>query len=263
MVNLLKIGLSMLYAMNMPFNQMIKQIPKFNTEIIEIVDDGLHALNARRIGKPKKLAKLHEISFSVHAPFADMNIASPIPTIRRFMLKRMEKSIIHAASLKAELLVFHPGLKTGLSHFQPEKDWKTNLESIRWLISKANQNDVKVTIENVPAIFPFIIQNFDSFKRFFEEINEDLDITLDIGHCNINNDTEDFIKTFGGKIVHVHLHDNDGKRDLHLGIGNGTVNWNEVISLLKKVGFNGSVVVESVENVGESLKKAKKFFSSP
>ena len=63
----------------------------------------------------------------------------------------------------------------------------------------------------------------------------------------------DFIEAFPSLIGHVHVHDNDGKSDLHLGLGRGTVNWPEVINALKEAGYRGPLVVESVENVWESL----------
>jgi sugar phosphate isomerase/epimerase len=52
--------------------------------------------------------------------------------------------------------------------------------------------------------------------------------------------------------------DNDGKSDQHLGVGRGTVNWGGLVSLLKELSYDRTVVIESVEHVGESLRKLKK-----
>jgi hypothetical protein len=41
----------MLYMLSKPFNQMAKQLATLDTEYIEIVDDGDHALNANQIGR--------------------------------------------------------------------------------------------------------------------------------------------------------------------------------------------------------------------
>ncbi len=40
-----KIGLSMLYCLGEPFKKMTKRLCKVETAYIEVVDDGLHALN--------------------------------------------------------------------------------------------------------------------------------------------------------------------------------------------------------------------------
>jgi sugar phosphate isomerase/epimerase len=59
----------------------------------------------------------------------------------------------------------------------------------------------------------------------------------------------------------LHLSDNDGKSDQHLGIGYGTVDWNSIASLLKKLSYNGTLVIESVERVEESLQRLKQLFA--
>ena len=43
---------------------------------------------------------------------------------------------------------------------------------------------------------------------------------LDIGHlkCHSSQSPREWIRILGGRIGHVHLHDNDGMSDLHLGI---------------------------------------------
>jgi endonuclease IV len=56
------------------------------------------------------------------------------------------------------------------------------------------------------------------------------------------------------------LHDNDGKEDQHLGIGYGTINWENVAKLLKKAAYNKTLIVESVEHVKESMEKLRKLF---
>jgi sugar phosphate isomerase/epimerase len=82
---------------------------------------------------------------------------------------------------------------------------------------------------------------------------EDLGLVLDVGHSNINGQTHAFIEVLGRKIVHVHAHDNKGEQDQHLGVGCGTVDWNQFGEDLKKVGFSGTVVVESCSNIEESV----------
>ena len=52
----MKIGISTLYLITEPLEDAIKRILKLNTELVEIVDDGLHALNKRRVKFLKELA---------------------------------------------------------------------------------------------------------------------------------------------------------------------------------------------------------------
>ena len=258
----LKIGISTLYLITEHLEDAIKRILKLNTELVEIVDDGLHALNKRRVKFLKELASTYELEFSVHAPFADINIAALDNSIRKIMMKKLEKSLQLVSQLEAKVWVFHPGVKTGLTYFYPEKEWKNNVNSAKHLSKVANEFNVQIAIENLPPPYPLLMRNVDGFLRFYDEVTEDIGIALDIGHANLNGEIELFLEVFKDKIVHMHASDNDGRNDLHLGIGEGTVNWTKVAEKIKEIKFNRGIVVESVQKVEESLETLRKFFSN-
>jgi sugar phosphate isomerase/epimerase len=201
------------------------------------------------------------LKYSVHAPFADINIASPSKPILKATLKRLEKSITYASALDAYVWVLHPGLRTGVSMFYPGADWLQNRETTLQLFKIANDYGVKIAIENVPEPYPFLMKSVNHFARFFKEVDEDMGIALDIGHANINGQTERFLTVFADKIVHIHAHDNDGKDDQHLGIGHGTVDWEKIAKLLKEMPYEGVVAVESFEHVEESVLKLKQLLA--
>ncbi len=46
-----------------------------------------------------------------------------------------------------------------------------------------------------------------------------------------------------------------GEMDQHLGVGYGKINWQKFIASLKEIAYDKFIMVESVENVGESLQK--------
>ncbi|MEM3581227.1 MAG: sugar phosphate isomerase/epimerase family protein [Candidatus Bathyarchaeia archaeon] len=256
-----EVGVSTLHLLSEPFNKMVEKITKINTSHIEIVDDGLHALDRRRTTRLKDLGKSYNIKFSVHAPFADINIASPSHSILKAMLKRLENSMRLASQLEAYVWVFHPGLKTGVSMFYPGEDWKQNRKTAQFLCKIAKDYGLEIAIENVPEPYPFLMKSVKDFEKFYSEISEPIGLALDIGHSNINGQTEQFLKTFAEKIVHIHAHDNNGRDDSHLGIGYGTVNWWRFASLLREISYNKVAVVESVEKVTESVQKLKAMFA--
>lgn len=255
-----KIGLSMLYCLDKPFNKIPAQILEAKTTYIEVVDDGLHALNKRRVKKLKEIEKSYNIKYSVHAPFADINIASPSKPMLKAMLKRLKTSIENAYSLDAYMWIFHPGLKTGVSMFYPCADWLQNLKTTKLLLKISRDYNLQIAIENVPEPYPFLIKNVNDFEKFYDEIGEDIGLVLDVGHANINGQMELFLKTFADKIMHVHVHDNDGKGDQHLGVGYGTVNWRNFANLLMKISYDKAVIIESVEHAQESTQKLKQLF---
>lgn len=252
-----EIGLSMLYCLGEPFNMMVKHIVEADAKSIEIVDDGFHALNRKRVSTLKNIGESYDIKFSVHAPFADLNIASPSEYLLKAMLKRLKSSIALSTELEAYMWIFHPGLKTGISVFYPGNDWVQNRKTTQLLYKIARDHGLRIAIENVPEPYPFIMKSVEHFQRFYEEIDEDIGLALDVGHANINGQTELFVETFSDKIVHIHAHDNNGRNDQHLGIGYGTVDWEKIAKLLKRISYTKIVVVESIEHVNESIQKLK------
>jgi sugar phosphate isomerase/epimerase len=250
-----KIGLSTLHCLGKPFWKITKKMVEADIGYVEVIDDGFHTLDKRKVSILRDLGRSYSLKYSVHAPFADINIASPSNFMLKAMLKRLEKSIENANSLDAYIWVFHPGLKTGISMFYPNMDWIQNCKTASFLSKIANDYGVKIAIENVPEPYPFLMKNTEDFEKFYREVDEDIGLALDVGHANLNGQIELFVENFAEKIVHVHVHDNDGREDQHLGIGYGTVNWEKFANLLKKISFGGVVVVESVDHVMESVQK--------
>jgi len=255
------VGLSMLHCLGEPFSSLCQRLQEVTVDYVELIDDGWHKLDQERVKKLKEIGKSQGLTYTLHAPFASINIAAPAEDMRNFTIKRLEKSMVFARQLECCLMVFHPGLRTGISGFYPGMDWKANIESVQNLLELSRTHGVKIGIENVPEQYGFLVANVEQFFRFFNDLGEDLGLVLDVGHSNINGQTHAFIEAFGKKIVHVHAHDNDGKEDLHLGVGYGTINWQQFAEDIKKAGFGGIVIVESCCNMKESIVTMQKLLT--
>jgi sugar phosphate isomerase/epimerase len=257
-----EIGLSMLHCLNEPFPLALKRLGQVGVKHVELTDEGLHTLNKRRAKKLNEIAKTHNLDFVVHAPWAGINVANPSPAIRRAVLKRLEYSIVVAGQLDCRLWLFHPGSRTGLSHFYPGSDWQLNLQSVRTLLNLARREDVEIAIENTPEPFPSLMKSVDEFHRFYEELDDDIGMVLDVAHANLNNQIPDFIEQFSKKIVHMHVSDNKGDSDMHLGIGHGNIDWNAFTKLVKVANYSKLIMIESTEHLDESLKFLREQFIS-
>ncbi len=253
-----EIGTSMLYCLGEPFEKMVEKIPETGTKYIEVVDDGMHELNTRRVSMLKNIGKSHGLNFTVHAPFAGVNIALPSKPLLNAALKRLKQSISYAAELECLRWVFHPGMRTGISPFYPGEDWIKNIESIHKLHDFAKDSGVNAVLENV--MDPFVIKGVEDFKRFYKEFDEPIGLALDTGHANITGELESFLTEMPEKIAHVHAHDNVGKSDQHLGIGYGNIDWKKTTHLLKKASYNDILMVESIEHVQESVQRLRQLF---
>ena len=256
-----KVGVSMLYCLGKPFNRMLKRLGTMNTRYIEILDDGTHELDKKRVAILKETAKSYNLEYTLHAPFADINIASPSKAMLSASLKRLKQSMTYANEMDAKLWVFHPGAKTGIGQFYPGGDWKQNNQSIQQLSKEAEELGLNIALENLPAKYYFFMSKAEDFTRFYRETNLPVGIVMDLGHANLEGEIEPFFNLLADKIMHIHASDNDGKEDQHLGIGQGKIDYNWFAETIKKIGYDKYVIVESITNVTQSVQKLTQLLS--
>jgi sugar phosphate isomerase/epimerase len=257
-----KIGLSMLYMLGQPFEMMLSELRNSPTEFVEIVDDGYHTLNKKRVRLLNEVADSRNLKYSVHAPFADLNVASLSKTVLNASMKRLKQSLKHASALNAYLWVFHPGNKSGISSFYPGLDWQQNTNSILELHEIAKDLGLRIAMENLPEKYNFLMKNPEDFFKFYKETGlENVGIVLDTGHANLENKIEPYMLKLSNRIVHVHVSDNHGEVDEHLGLGYGKIDWNLFVKGLKTSGFNGTILVESIFNIQETIARLMHLFS--
>jgi len=242
---------------------MLNHLTEFDVRSIELVDEGMHALNRKRVDALKRIGRGSDLEFSVHAPFVDINIASPSPVLRRVMLKRLEKSLTYACKLNCKQWVFHSGSKSGVSEFYPNLDWQINLRSVRILAAAAKKLGVDIAIENTPEPFYFLVKRMEDIALFYSELGAeaDLGIAFDIGHANTTKEIFGFIDKFADRIVHIHASDNEGKYDQHKGVGYGKIDWEAVAKALERINYKGVIMCESVDHVQESIENMRRLFT--
>ncbi|MGD6805643.1 MAG: sugar phosphate isomerase/epimerase family protein [Candidatus Bathyarchaeia archaeon] len=253
-----KVGVSMLYCLGEPFNRMVKRLGNMGTKYIEILDDGTYDLNKTRIAQLKEAAKTYDLTYTVHAPFADINIGSPVKPMLNAAMKRLKQSLVNASGIDAKMWVFHPAQITGISQFYPDSLFKQSCESAKELYALAEDYGINMAMENLPAKYGFLMSTPAEFQRFYKETNLPIGITLDLGHANLEGQIQPFFDQLADKIVHVHASNNDGVDDLHNGVLDGTINYDSFAANIKRIGFDKVVLVESIRSVPESIIELKR-----
>jgi sugar phosphate isomerase/epimerase len=83
-------------------------------------------------------------------------------------------------------------------------------------------------------------------------------ICLDCGHAHIDDDLVDAIETVSEHLVHMHVHDNQGRSDDHLVPFEGTIDWPAAMTQVQKVGYDGVLMFELAARgpAKETLKRA-------
>ncbi len=111
------------------------------------------------------------------------------------------------------------------------------------VVTHAKKFDVILCLENLSC-------GHDSFERFFNTI-PGLKMTMDIGHAQLltkKNTCFGFMEHLFEKIANIHVHDNLGgskvSDDLHLPLGEGIVDFQNIFLTLKKKGYQSTMTME-------------------
>jgi sugar phosphate isomerase/epimerase len=208
----------------------------------ELVQEGPHCLNDENVSKVKDVRDTTNLKLSMHLPFSDMNLAGLNPGIHGEVLRQM-KHCLHMASELVDVAVLHPGYLSPYGSKLPEKAWDTCIWSIQELCDVALDSGITIAVENMPN-FPKIFGRYpDEMLDILEHVGrKNVGMTLDTGHANTMGILDEFVTKCNGNISHMHIHDNHGKRDEHLPIGQGTIDWKELMTGLSD--YKGLMVTE-------------------
>lgn len=214
-----------------------------------------HYLTQENVGFFKGILNSYGLKATVHAPFSDLNIASFNARIRNASLEIIHETVELAAELGALVVTIHPGHCSPISVKNRAEYLRIHRESLKRIARWSEEYGVKIGVENMPH-FPILdAQNCDRLMEIIEGV--EMGVTFDVGHLNTTTKNFDrFIKLFGDRIVHVHLHDNSGGRDEHLPIGEGTVPWIRVVPELPDVTW--ALEVSDLKSARRSLKFLRK-----
>jgi len=212
----------------------------------EIIAEGMHALPGIK-DELEELMHSHEIELAVHAPFSDLNCASLNAGAKEEAMSQILKSMNIASDLGIGMFTLHPGHKSPLGAYFPERSKKAHKESLRKLDAAGREHGVTLALENMPKMWISLCANSQEMRECIE--GTDLMICFDIGHANITGDIEGLLE-LKDRIRNLHIHDNFGDVDRHLVVGKGTIDIPGILRALS--GYKGLYVIESM-NLPEGI----------
>jgi sugar phosphate isomerase/epimerase len=192
------------------------------------------------------------LPLTIHGPFLDLNPGSFDSYILSATRKRFEEALTVAKLMEAELLVLH----TGYHPARKTSDYPRWLETAVETFSRLSSCRVKVAIENVFEPDP------SCMVSILEALPENFGVCIDVGHLNIYSRApiEEWFTAFKDRLLEVHIHDNDGRTDAHLPVGEGSVDFSKVFELLKGVEreYIFNLENKTVDAVRRSLKALRR-----
>ena len=186
-----------------------------------------------------------------HAPFGPfLDLCCPVEEARPEMITRQKLTLQLIASMGVDTITIHTGNETAYPDYPLEVQFEAIKRSLDELLPLAEELGITICIENIW----FRINTPERLLAIKECFPTDaLGFCYDAGHANLMDKGRNFpesnpYKAWGDvtptwddkilekmlpHVVNCHLHDNDGISDKHRNIGNGTIDWNHIVPLLK------------------------------
>ena len=178
-----------------------------------------------------KLHALHAPYFSddiwgLSGPHSHINIAETVKAKRMQQVDEIKRAIEIAERVPFRYLIQHVGMAGEEFH---ERKIDALFSSLEELTVFARQRGVEVLLENIPNG----LSTAEKLNLFFDMTHMDLNVCFDTGHAHMTGNLEAEFRALKPRIRSLHVHDNDGKDDLHLfPFSNGTIDWRETMGLL-------------------------------
>jgi len=185
--------------------------------------------------------------FQVHGPWRyppqDFTQAD-----REERFEKMSRSILGTAILGCKNFIIHPLMPWGAdSDPEPQRRWDMNLEFFSRLCKVAAAHDVTICFENMPMT-RISISRPSEILDFVKAIdNEHFKICLDTGHCAVFGESPaEAVRLIGKEyLATLHVHDNNGKGDLHWIPYTGVIDWVDFSRALSEIGYEGALSLEA------------------
>jgi len=250
------------YSGTPTIEEVFEKAKEFGYDGVEFVfDDNL--LDPSRISRDERKKYVEKAeSLGLQIPsvasgvFWKYNLGSTDEKIREKGREYVKGGIDLAADLGARVVLVVPAV--AVPSIPYEKIYSISVDEFKKLSKYAEDRGVTIGLENVWNKF---LYSPLEFRRYLDEINSDyVAAYFDVGNIVALGYHEHWIRLLKGKIAMVHVKDFDvnvGNINGFRHIGKGSIDWNNVIRLLKEAGYDDFLNVECPPDFYPDIKTPK------
>ncbi|MEF9958699.1 MAG: sugar phosphate isomerase/epimerase family protein [Niameybacter sp.] len=168
-----------------------------------------------------------ETPLTFHGPFLDLLPGTCDKKVRELARTRFEAGYQAAKTFGVKHMIFHTGY---MPNTYPDVYWLENVIHFWQDFLKDKLEDCTFYVENVLDL------DWQLLHQLIDAIDHPhFKVCLDVGHVKAysRRSVNEWIQGLGDRIGYVHLHNNDGSRDAHAGLLNGTIPMKDVLSQLR------------------------------
>lgn len=196
---------------------------------------------------------------TMHGAFFDIAVFSRDPRIREISEFRMEQSMKIAVRLGVRGIVFHTNTSpvlSGKAYDQRAVEMTSNY--LKCLLKRYPDTDIY--LENMFDTDPDILRAISEKLCVYENYG----VCFDYAHAGISGTAIDvWVEALAPYIRHIHINDNDLKRDQHLAVGDGQIDWKRFMEYKQRYFEDCSILIETTlpEDQRRSLEYLERNFS--
>ncbi len=188
---------------------------------------------------------------SVHAPITDV-FGGPGPRTtysnavaandrREAAVRETEAALGIARTIPFGVMVLHLGTPANMKNAD-DNHRAAATRSLDAICRLAEPLGVRVAVEVIP-------NRLSDPASLVAMLDDELDVNhpgicLDFGHAHLLGDVADAVETVAEHIIATHVHDNHGRDDEHLVPYRGSIDWDQALVTMQKIGYEGTYLME-------------------
>ena len=172
----------------------------------------------------------NDLACTLHAPFHDLAPGGFEQEIINLSRKKLSFAFDLLPIFKPRSIVCHLGFEIFKHGANMERWLETSVATWQPLVTRAMDQGIRVMFENTYEATP------EAHRLLFAELDPaGIGFCLDTGHLLAFAKTgfEPWLRELGPWLGQLHLHDNDGRLDEHLGLGQGVFDFQALFKALQ------------------------------
>ena len=181
------------------------------------------------------------LAVTMHGPYMDLSPGGADEKVRLATVDRFMETLDKAEVLRPAAIVLHAGYESRKFDGDMALWVRQSMKTWPVVVERAEAVGTKIALENVfergPAPLKALMTKMGGLA---------VGVCVDVGHLNIFSEAtmDEWFREVGEYVTHTHIHDNFGRYDDHLPIGDGVIDFGLFFELLKKYAPDAVYTIE-------------------
>ena len=232
---------------------LLDKVAEMGFDGVEITLFDLDAMNIDATAEALKKNGLTPMGCSVVTP--DASPISPDPDVRHAAVQYLCDRVDAMKALGGDCIggPNYAALGDLPGRGRTGEEWGWCVETLSQVAEHAEREGVTFALEPINRFETYFLNTVEDTLKMVEEIGSpNIKVHIDSFHANIEEkDTAAAIRAAGANLGHFHISESDR------GVpGTGQVHWEEVFAVLKEIGYDGWLAIESFGSHMEEIRAA-------